>query len=36
MTCFGDTELMQQALQMDRSERIPKGPLADAVSMETL
>jgi CheY-like chemotaxis protein len=36
MTRFGDTELMQQALQMGISEYIPKDPFADAVLVETL
>jgi CheY-like chemotaxis protein len=36
MTRFGDTELMQQALQMGISEYIPKDPFADAVLIETL
>ena len=36
MTRFGDTELMQQALEMGISEYIPKDPFADAVLIETL
>jgi CheY-like chemotaxis protein len=36
MTRFGDTELIQQALQMGISEYIPKDPFADAVLIETL
>ena len=36
MTRYGDTELIQQALQIGVSEYIPKDTFADAVLVETL